>query len=101
MSSQPQHDGKPPPWGGFFLFRSSISTSGLQATRSGVTGVTAAIAVAQHSPALNDADGRFVEHRRSNMNTQIKALSDDALDGISGGEPISQAVGLMVSLAQA
>jgi hypothetical protein len=38
------------------------------------------------------------------MNTQnieIRALSDDELDAVSGGEPISQAVGLMVSLAQA
>ena len=35
------------------------------------------------------------------MNTQITLLSDDALDDISGGEAISEAIGLMVSLAQA
>jgi hypothetical protein len=50
---------------------------------------------------IDDANGRFVEQQEADMDTrkvETRALSDDELDAVSGGEPISQAVGLMVSL---
>ena len=33
------------------------------------------------------------------QNVEIRALSDDELDAVAGGEPISEAVGLTVTLA--